>query len=108
MCIRVLNPPLAKGDRGVEDGCWDDDGGFRLALPATVRRRRGQPQGDCPYKRVQGRFPAEGFGVSPNFLTTPKIEDPPQEEWGIKGVERDHYGQSLGQHIRWIPCPETV
>jgi hypothetical protein len=48
------------------------------------------------------------LGVSPNFLTTPKIEDPSQEEWGIKGVERDHYGQSLGEHIRWIPCQETV
>jgi hypothetical protein len=24
----------------------------------------------------------------PNFLfSSPKIEDPPQEEWGIKGVE---------------------
>ena len=28
-----------------------------------------------------------GLGVTPNSLISPKIEDPPQEEWGIKGVD---------------------
>ena len=29
-----------------------------------------------------------GFGVSPKLLSpSPKIEDPPQEEWGTKGVD---------------------
>jgi len=50
--------------------------------------------------------PAEGLGVSPNsLLLSPKIEDPPQEEWGIKGVERRFIRQPpSGRHICWIPC----
>ena len=58
-------------------------------------------------KRVQGQAPAKGLGVVPPdevqetscresegvpqifFLMSPKIEDPPQDEWGIKGVENE-------------------
>jgi hypothetical protein len=47
-------------------------------------------------KSEEGFVPAEGLvvdspqdeGCSPIYPTpSPKIEDPPQEEWGTKGVE---------------------
>ena len=46
-----------------------------------------------------------GSGVSPgtNF-PSPKIEDPPQEEWGIRGLKTD-FSDSLSRlHVWWIPC----
>jgi hypothetical protein len=46
-------------------------------------RLRGNDRRECPPEADR-----ESEGVPQIFfLMSPKIEDPPQEEWGIKGVE---------------------
>jgi hypothetical protein len=82
--------------------------GFAWLYPLRFAGDGGNPMGIAPTRGRRDSSLPRVLGVSPNFLTTPKIEDPSQEEWGNKGVERDHYGQSLGEHMRWIPCQETV
>ena len=41
-------------------------------------------------KRGSGEAPAGSLRVSLRSSSPPKIEDPPQEEWGTKGVEPYH------------------
>jgi hypothetical protein len=49
---------------------------------AGVKMRRGSGE-------LQGLVPAGVWGVPRSLFSSPKIEDPPQEEWGIKGVESE-------------------
>ena len=49
--------------------------------------------------RVRGTSPCRGFGGVPQFPYPPKIEDPPQEEWGIKGFESKSCSMTGGK--RW-------
>ena len=52
-------------------------------------------------------LPAGSLRVSLIFNTSPKIEDPPQEEWGIKGVDR-LLGDSFAQHLPLIFIPRST
>ena len=74
---------LATGSRG-HDEAWPSEGTF---LDSRLR-------GNDRMRRCSRMLP--GFGVSPKSLFyTPKIEDPPQEEWGPGGWNRVHAGGSF-------------
>ena len=64
----------------------NDRGDVRLrrtgssGIPCSDRSHRGVQRGEAPLR----------------FFSSPKIEDPPQAEWGIKGVEGSDKGNATG------------
>jgi len=55
-----------------------------LYSPYDFPRRIQRAQHAVPLQWIRG----VQWGDAPlHFFLSPKIEDPPQEEWGIKGVE---------------------
>jgi len=88
----ILPPRL--GARGLKS---DNAGGFRLVLPtlqlgSTVTTKRGPPRFDVDSRLLWG----VQRGEAPLHCSqSPKIEDPPQEEWGMKGVEKSELVDSL-------------
>ena len=71
--LRGGRSPFYAGLRG-HDGAWPSEGEHAVRPYATSLHAR-HPSG-----RAEGRSPSA-------LVLSPKIEDPPQEEWGIKGVE---------------------
>ena len=92
------NPPLAKGDLGDEHAPCDV-GGFRFSLPtlrfSTKNEGRGLKQGmDAMSATVHKRCrrsscqESEG-GPQLSLSSSPKVVDPPQEEWGTNRAESE-------------------
>jgi len=74
-----------------------------LSLEASCERPALTRQQGC----AEGLCPSDGsLRVSLSFfLSSPKIVDPPQEEWGIKGVE-NRLRDDAGVHSP--PCRLSV
>jgi len=80
--------------------CTMEEGQIRLGF------RYVKAVGEKAWQRIEegrllggaGETPAGSLRVSlsSSFFSSPKIEDPPQEEWGIKGVD--------GKSQDWIPA----
>ena len=73
-----------RGTEGLKTGVGMTTAGFAWLYPLRFAGDGGNHRG-LPLQEGAGTCPCRGLGGVPQFNSSPKIEDPPQEEWGLGG-----------------------
>jgi len=109
--VHTASQAVEAVSRAVGMGFKDVSADVIVGLPGqTLNGASDPPLNPGCLKRVQGQVPAEGLvvdspqdeGCPPIPKSPPKIEDPPQEEWGPRGLKASPATGSVGPLTRTL------